>query len=137
LSRSRSDSPLFAGQITAVEHVFGSDREYGVLVRAYDPLHTLRKRQRARALVQTTVEELAGDLVGELGLSVDAAEQGPVWQNLVQHRETDLELLVVLAARCGLYPVVHDDVLHLITPDGTGDAVSLASATSRSRRGRS
>jgi phage protein D/phage baseplate assembly protein gpV len=121
-----SDSPLFGGQITAVEHVFGSDREYGVLVRAYDPLHTLRKHQRARALVQTTVEELAGDLVGDLGLSVEAAEQGPVWQNLVQHRETDLELLVVLAARCGLYPVVHDDVLHLITLEGTGDAVPLA-----------
>lgn len=122
---SGRDAPLFAGQITAVEHVFGPDRDYGLVVRAYDPLHTLRKRQRARGLVQTTVEEIANDLAGELGLSVDAAESGPVWQNVVQHRESDFELLVVLAARCGLYPVVRDDVLHLVTLEGTGDAISL------------
>jgi len=122
---SGRDAPLFSGQVTAVEHVFGPDRDYALIVRAYDPLHRLRKRQRARALVQTTVEELASDLVGDLGLSVDAAESGPVWQNVVQHRENDLELLVVLAARCGLYPVVHDDVLHLVTLEGTGDATSL------------
>ena len=120
------DAPVFAGQVTAVEHVFGADREYGLIVRAYDLLHRLRKRQRARALVQTTVEELAGDLAGELGLSVDAADAGPVWENLVQHRETDLELLVVLAARCGLYPVVHDDVLRLVTLEGAGEAMALA-----------
>jgi len=122
---SGRDAPLFSGEVTAVEHVFGPDRDYGLIVRAYDPLHRLRKRQRARALVQTTVEEIANDLAGYLGLSVDAAESGPVWQNVVQHRESDLELLVVLSARCGLYPVVHDDVLHLVTLEGTGDATSL------------
>lgn len=122
---SGRDTPVFAGQITAVEHVFGADREYGLIVRAYDLLHTLRKRQQARALVQTTVEELARDLVAELGLSVGAAEPGPVWENLVQHRETDLELLVALAARCGLYPVVHDDVLRLVTLEGTGEPTAL------------
>ena len=122
---SGRDAPLFAGQVTAVEHVFGPDRDYGLVVRAYDPLHRLRKRQRARALVQTTVEEIANDLAGDLGLSLDAAESGPVWQNVVQHRETDLELLVVLAARCGLYPVVHDDVLHLVTLEGIGNATAL------------
>ena len=74
---SGRDAPLFAGQVTAVEHVFGPDRDYGLIVRAYDPLHRLRKRQRARALVQTTVEEIANDLAGDLGLSVDAAESGP------------------------------------------------------------
>ena len=55
-----------------------------------------------------------------------AAESGPVWQNVVQHNETDLEVLVVLAARCGLYPVVRDGELHLITLEGTGDSVELA-----------
>lgn len=122
---SGRDAPLFSGQVTAVEHVFGPDRDYGAIVRAYDPLHRLRKRQRARGLVQTTIAEIANDLAGDLGLSVDAAEPGPVWQNVVQHRETDLELLVVLAARCGLYPVVHDDVLHLVTLEGTGSATPL------------
>jgi phage protein D/phage baseplate assembly protein gpV len=120
------DTRLFEGQVTAVEHVFGPDRDYSLVVRAYDPLHRLRKRQSARALVQMTVDGVAGELAQEVGLSSQAAESGPVWQNVVQHNETDLELLVVLAARCGLYPVVLDGELHLITLEGTGDLVELA-----------
>jgi uncharacterized protein involved in type VI secretion and phage assembly len=119
------DMPVFEGQITAVEHVFGPDRDYSLVVRAYDALHRLRKRQGARALVQTTVDSLASELAGDLGLGSQSAESGPVWQNVVQHNETDLELLVVLAARCGLYPVVRDGELHLITLEGTGDSVEL------------
>jgi phage protein D/phage baseplate assembly protein gpV len=119
------DTPLFEGQITAVEHVFGPDRDYSLVVRAYDALHRLRKRQRARALVQTTADGLASELAGDVGLGSQSAESGPVWQNVVQHTETDLELLVVLAARCGMYPVVRDGDLHLITLEGTGDSVEL------------
>jgi phage protein D/phage baseplate assembly protein gpV len=120
------DTRLFEGQVTAVEHVFGPDRDYSLVVRAYDALHRLRKRQGARGLVQMTVDALATELAHAVGLSSQAAESGPVWQNVVQHNETDLELLVVLAARCGLYPVVRDGDLHLITLEGTGDSVELA-----------
>ena len=120
------DTSLFEGQVTAVEHVFGPDRDYSLVVRAYDPLHLLRKRQGARALVQMTVDGIASELAQEVGLDSQAAESGPVWQNVVQHNETDLEVLVVLAARCGLYPVVLDGELHLITLEGTGDSVELA-----------
>jgi uncharacterized protein involved in type VI secretion and phage assembly len=120
------DTRLFEGQVTAVEHVFGPDRDYSLVVRAYDALHRLRKRQGARGLVQMTVDGLASELAQAVGLSSQAAESGPVWQNIVQHNETDLELLVVLAARCGLYPVIRDGDLHLITLEGTGDSVELA-----------
>ncbi len=47
---------LFSGQVTVVEHVFQADRDHETVVRAYDPLHRLRKSHRARALVQTTVD---------------------------------------------------------------------------------
>jgi phage protein D/phage baseplate assembly protein gpV len=119
------DTPLFEGQVTAAEHVFGPDRDYSLVVRAYDALHRLRKRQRARALVQTTVDGVASELAGDVGLGSQSAESGPVWQNIVQQNETDLELLVVLAARCGMYPVIRDGELHLITLEGTGDAIEL------------
>jgi phage protein D/phage baseplate assembly protein gpV len=119
------DTLLFAGQVTAVEHSFAPDRDHVLVVRAYDPLHQLRKSQRTRALVETTAEELAGELAAEIGLDVEAAASGPVWENVVQHRETDLELLVTLAERCGLHPVVRDGTLHLLTLEGTGDAVEL------------
>jgi phage protein D/phage baseplate assembly protein gpV len=120
------DTRLFDGQITAVEHVFGPDRDYSLVLRAYDALHRLRKRQRARALVQTSVDGLASELASDLGLGSQAADSGPVWQNIVQHNETDLELLIVLAARCGLYPVIRDGQLDLITLEGEGDSVELA-----------
>ena len=122
---SGHDTRLFEGQVTAVEHVFGPDRDYSLVVRSYDALHRLRKRHQARALVQTTVDSLASELAHDAGLDSRSAESGPVWQNIVQHNETDLELLVVLAARCGLYPVIRDGVLHLITLDGDGDSVAL------------
>ena len=119
------DTRLFEGQVTAIEHVFGPDRDYSLVVRSYDALHRLRKRHQARALVQTTVDSLASELAHDAGLDSQAAESGPVWQNIVQHNESDLELLVVLAARCGLYPVIRDGVLHLITLEGDGDSVEL------------
>ena len=125
LSALGHDEPLFTGDVTAVEHVYGPGGEHTLAVRAYDPLHRLRKSQRARALTEVTVEELAGELAAPLGLTVDAAEPGPLWQNLVQHRQTDLELLVVLAQRCGLYATVRGDVLHLLTLEGDGDALPL------------
>jgi len=120
------DTRLFEGQVTAVEHVFGPDRDYSLVVRSYDALHRLRKRQQARAFVQMTVDSIASELANDLGLDSQAAESGPVWQNVVQHNETDLELLVVLAARSGLYPVIRDGVLHLITLEGEGGSVDLA-----------
>jgi uncharacterized protein involved in type VI secretion and phage assembly len=119
------DTSLFEGQVTAVEHVFGPDRDYTLVVRSYDALHRLRKRQKARAFVQMTVDSIANELAHDLGLDSQAAESGPVWQNVVQHNDSDLELLVVLAARCGLYPVIRDGVLHLITFEGEGDSVEL------------
>src|SRR5215216_6054378 len=33
------DTRLFEGQVTAVEHVFGPDRDYSLVVRSYDALH--------------------------------------------------------------------------------------------------
>lgn len=119
------DTPLFAGQVTVVEHVFAPDRDHQVLLRAYDPLHRLRKTRHARAITESTVEELAAELAANVGLAVDAAVPGPLWQNLVQYRESDLELLVVLAERAGLYPVVRDGTLRLLTLEGDGEPVAM------------
>ena len=119
------DGLLFAGQLTAVEHHFEGGGDYTIVLRAYDALHRLRKRQEPRVIVQTTVAALADELAAAIGLSSDAAEHGPRWQNVLQHRESDLELLVRLAARCGLYPVVGDGRLRLITLAGEGEAVEL------------
>ena len=117
--------PLFTGEITAVEHLYGSAGARRLRVRGYDLLHRLRKRQPVRAHVQVTVEELARELVAEWGLSVEAATPGPLWRHLLQAGQTDWELLVEVAERCGLYPVLEDGVLRLLTLEGQGVPVPL------------
>lgn len=118
--------PLFAGQVTAVEHVYGPARTREVHIRAYDLLHVLRKRQSVRAHVQVTAGELAEEMVKGLGLRVLATNSGPLWPSLYQHRQSDLELLVDVTERCGLYPTIRDDALYLITLEGIGEPIPLS-----------
>ncbi|MDQ5824435.1 MAG: phage baseplate assembly protein V [Chloroflexota bacterium] len=117
--------PLFEGEITAVEHVYGPANWREIRVRGYDMLHRLRKQQEVRAHVQVTVEDLARELTADIGLSVQAEEPGPLWQLLIQHNQSNFELLQEVAARCGLYMTVRQDTLHLVTLRGMGDPVPL------------
>lgn len=116
---------LFTGEVTAVEYVHATGGAREVRVRGYDVLHRLRKRQPVRAHVQVTLEDLARELASGLGVSVQAAEAGPLWRHLIQYGQTDLDFLVDMADRCGLYPVLHGDTLRLVTLEGEGDEVPL------------
>ena len=94
-------------------------------MRGYDALHRLRKRQPVRAHVQVALADLARELTADAGLTVDAATPGPLWRYLIQHRQSDLELLVELANRCGLHLAVRGSTLHLVTLEGLGPALPL------------
>ncbi len=98
----RQTVPLFVGQITAIEHVHGPAHEQELRIRGYDLLHRLRKQQLVRAHVQVTLRDLAQDMVTDYGLAVVSVNDGPLWQRVIQHRQSNLELLVALAERCGL-----------------------------------
>lgn len=118
--------PLFVGQVTALEYCYTPNRGQEIRVRGYDSLHQLRKRQSVRAHVHVTTQDLAHDLVADLGLTVQATEPGPLWSQLIQHRQSDFELLQACAETSGLYLTVRGNVLHLITLQGIGEAVPLA-----------
>ena len=117
--------PLFVGEVTAVEYVHGASGTRQVRVRGYDRLHRLRKRQPVRAHVQVTAEQLARELVADLGLTVEAAASGPLCQHLIQHGQSDLELLVEQTERCGLWLVLDEDVLRLLSLEGRGVPLPL------------
>ena len=123
-------APLFIGEVTAVSIEYGPSREHLIRVRGYDCLHRLRKRQPVGAHVQLTLNELAQTLVADLGFSVEAADPGPLRQNIIQYNYSDLELLTAAAQKCGLYFTLRDSTLHLITLEGIDPAVSLALGTS-------
>lgn len=118
--------PLFEGDVTAVESVYGPDRTREVRVRAYDRLHRLRTRQPAAAHEDVTAAGLATELAGAAGLSVQCEQSGPTWPLLLQHRQTDLELLHEVADRAGLWLTLRGEVVHLFTPAGIGEPVALA-----------
>ncbi|MFN8530510.1 MAG: phage baseplate assembly protein V [Anaerolineae bacterium] len=120
-----SDVPLFVGQVTAVEHVYTAAREKHLRVRAYDPLHRLRKRQTVRAFSDVSLSDLASQFAGDAGLSVQSEADSPTWHSLIQTEQSDYEFLIALAERCGLYLTVRDGTLHLITLVGTGEALPL------------
>ena len=118
--------PLFVGEVTALEFVYGPAQEREMRVRAYDLLHRLRKRQQVRAHVQVNALELARELAQDLGVQVHGAAAGAVWTRLYQHQQNDLELLTQVAERCGLYLNLWADTLHLLTLDGLGPPLPLA-----------
>ncbi len=116
---------VFQGEITAIEYGYEPSHGQTIRVRCYDLLHRLRKRQPVRVHVQVTPADLARELVGDLALSVEAAETGPLVQRLIQYRQSDLDLLVEVARRFGLYLTLRGDTLHLTSLEGLGDVIPL------------
>ena len=125
LTLPSSSACLFDGEITALEYSYEAAHGQTLRVRCYDKLHRLRKRQPVRVHVQVTPADLAREMVADLGLTVEADEEGPLSQSLIQFRQSDLELLVDVSQRFGLYLTLRGDVLHLIGLAGTGDSVEL------------
>ncbi|CAN5649380.1 hypothetical protein BH23CHL6_BH23CHL6_01120 [soil metagenome] len=117
--------PLFEGEVTAVEHVYGAGHFRELRVRGYDRLHRLRKQQSIRVMLRLTPLELAQEVAGAIGATVEAVASGPPWERLVQHRQSDLRLLLEVASRSGLYLVLRGSTLHLVTLEGIGEPVEL------------
>jgi phage protein D/phage baseplate assembly protein gpV len=116
---------LFDGEVTAVELVHEPDGPVSIRVRGYDLLHRLRERQQLRVFEDVTAAELSAALTAELGLELAAEAPGPRLDRVVQHGQTDFELLREVSAAAGLYPVVCGRTLRLVTLAGYGDAVPL------------
>src|SRR5579859_238908 len=117
--------PLFRGEVTAIDLCYGPRNDISLRIRAYDLLHRLRKRQDVRVHVQVSAEDLARELVSDLGLAVEAEESGPVHDRLYQVGSTDLLLLQTTAGKAGLYFSLDGDAVHLFTLKGLGDPIPL------------
>lgn len=117
--------PLFVGEVTAVGFEYGPSRRQLIRVRGYDLLHRLRKRQPVGVRVPSDVQDLAETLTADLNIRVAAADRGRVRSTLIQHNQSDLDLMTAAAERCGLYFTLREAVLHLITLEGVGAPVDL------------
>ncbi len=119
---------LFSGEVTVQEQAYGPSGERTLNIRAYDLLHRLRKRQTVHSYVQVSLLDLARELAGKAGLQVASqAPEGPVWQQIIQNNQSDLELLSGLAAQSGCYLAVREKTLHLLSLAGEGTLLSMDS----------
>ncbi len=105
--------------------MYNPSQGYELQIRAYDKLHQLRKRQPVRAHVQITLPDLIKDLVQDLDLTVKFAESGPLWERLIQYNQSDWDLILEIAERCGLYLTLRGSVLHVISLEGFDEVISL------------
>ncbi len=104
-------------------------------VRAYDLLHRLRKNGSVRAHTQVSLADLARELASPHGLSVQTGEDTPLLQYIIQHRQSDLEMLQELAERHGLYLAAREETLHLFSLNGIfGEPVALTLGAKASKR---
>lgn len=113
LEISIADEPLFDGEVTAVELMHGPGSERAWLLRGYDLLHRLRKRQRPRVFEDVTVADLARTFTAELGIEVECEDAGPHVPRLVQHGQSDWDVLAGMASRIGRYLVLEGRTLRI------------------------
>lgn len=126
ITLERFPEPLFVGEITAVEYIYDDKNQRQIYLRGYDPLHRLRKRQMPRWIETGSFKKLAQILVSGTGIAEVKTPQAFLsHHHLLQHLQTDYDLLLDEAARNGLYPYVHKNVLSLMTLAGQGAPVSL------------
>jgi phage baseplate assembly protein gpV/phage protein D len=120
--RAPDGTQLFNGEITAIRRRILGTRERSLEVRAYDRLHRLRKRQNLRQLADIGVADFAATVAGDLGLSVDTIGDAPsVRPVVIQHHQSDFDLLAQMADAAGLCFWLDGDTLKLVSLGGDDD----------------
>jgi len=119
------DMPLFSGQLTVLEDHYEVDGMHRVVLRGYDLLNRLRKKQHVRSFEEVSTGELIREAAAGIGLRLEAHDTGPSWKHLVQFWETDLEFLTKVADDSGLFFSLRKDTLHLFTLEGVGLPLTL------------
>ncbi|MBK7180018.1 MAG: hypothetical protein IPH82_23020 [Chloroflexi bacterium] len=116
---------LFVGEITAVEHIYHANGSYEIQVRGYDKLHQMRNNQSLRVFENATIVGVAEKVAKPYNIKVKGGATHLRWPQVFQHHQSDLELLVEMAARDGLYVTLRGGELHLMPHTGIGEAVKL------------
>ncbi len=129
LALAADGAELFAGDVTAVEHVHGPDRDHAIRVRGYDPMHRLRRTQHVVSRSDASLGSIAQELAGDIGLSAEAPSGDLAWPRHLQLGESDLEQIALLADRAGVFATVGEGTLRFLTLEGAGEPVELALGT--------
>ena len=106
-------TPIFFGEITAVEMDFSGIGVPTLIVRALSKSHRLHRTRRSRSFVQVTDSDIVSRLAGEAGLTADTDATTPVHGWVFQNNQTDWEFLQERAHRCDCLLYAWDSKLYL------------------------
>lgn len=115
---------LISGEITALEPEFVTSRIPLLRVRGYDRRHRLQRGRKTRTFLQKKDSDIASQIGGEAGLSVDASDSGPSLEYVLQANQTDWEFLCG-RGRLIRYEVAVDDKTLLFRPAGNDQSEVL------------
>ncbi len=125
-----TDASLFDGDVTAVTLTRGADGVPVCRIRGYDRSHRLRTRQTVRVFESVTAAELGSVLCGAVDVRLlPDGGAGPRFARVVQHRQSDFDLLVEVAARAGRLVAANGDTVTLVTLAGEGADIPLRYGT--------
>ena len=115
---------LITGEITALEPEFITSRLPLLKVRGYDRRHRLQRGRKTRTFLQKTDSDIAAQIGGEAGLSVQATDSGTSLDYVLQANQTDWEFLCERARLIG-YEVMVDDKTLFFQPVGNDQSEIL------------
>lgn len=88
-----NEAPLFNGQITAIEGQFPEARAPELRICAEDRLQWLRMTQRSRVFLDSSDQEIAGQVADDNRIGIDNQAEGPLHNQLLQVNQSELGFL--------------------------------------------
>ncbi len=116
---------LIAGEITALEPEFVTSGLPVLKVRGYDRRHRLQRGRKTRTFLQKKDSDIASQIGGEAGLSVQATDSSTSLDYVLQANQTDWEFLCE-RARLIRYEVVVRDKTLFFRPVGNDQSEILS-----------
>ena len=112
LGYADAPEPVFAGEITGLEPEFSFNRLPSLVVRGYDRRHRLTRGRKTRSFVQQKDSDIASQIAGEAGLSVNVIDSQVTHDYVLQANQSDMEFLQERARRIQYEVAIEDTTLH-------------------------
>ena len=120
-SNSGGKSPLFEGEITAIETHFNERSQAPIILRGYDISHRLHRGRWNRSFQNITDSDLIKKIAMEVGIPTGEIEDaGFTYDYLFQHDRTNMEFLRERASQLGFELFVRDSKLNFRKPKKDG-----------------
>ncbi len=123
----RGESPIFKGEVTAVEPSYDVAGNTSITIRALDHMHRLGRGRHTRYWESRVDSQVVEEVGGECGLSVEVDGTSQVRGYILQRNESNVAFLKRLAARNNYILRVEQDALTFKKPtfEGTSKVVKM------------